>query len=346
MDYTRLGQSDIRVSRICLGTMNFGEQNSEAEAHAQMDAALAAGVNFIDTAEIYPVPPRAETYGATETFIGNWLKARGSRDKVVLATKVAGPSPKFSYVRGGDIRHHRAGLEAALDASLERLQTDYVDLYQIHWPRRNTNNLGKLGYRHDDGETFTPPEETLAALGDLVRAGKIRCIGLSNEAPWGVMKYLAEAGRSGLPRIASVQNPYNLLNRTYEIGLAEVSLREDCGLLAFSPLAFGILSGKYLDGNQPKGARLTLYAEMARYQRPGVTAAAAAYVALARKHGLDAAEMAIAWVYGRSFVTSVIIGATRMAHLESNLQAAATPLPAEVIEGIEAIHAAAHDPAW
>ena len=346
MEYARLGRSDITVSRICLGTMNFGEQNTEAEAHAQLDAALDAGVTFIDTAEIYPVPPRAETYGATEVFIGNWLAARGNRDKVVLATKVAGPNPNFSYVREGRVRHDREGIEAALDASLKRLQTDYVDLYQIHWPERNTTKFGKLGYTHEDGEKFTPVEETLEVLGDLVKAGKIRAVGLSNEAPWGVMKSLAAAERSDLPRVVSVQNCYNLLNRTYETGLAEVSMREDCGLLAFSPLAFGILSGKYLDDQKPEGARLTLFPQLARYERSGVPAAAAAYVALAREHGLDPAQMAVAWVHSRRFVTSTIIGATKMNHLSASLAASEITLSEDLLAAIEEIHLGNHDPAW
>ena len=346
MQTTRLGQTGISVSRLCLGTMNFGEQNTEAQAHEQLDAALDAGVNFIDTAEIYPVPPRTETFGDTETFIGNWLAARRNRDRIVLASKVAGPNPNFPHVRNGAARHDRDGIVTALDASLKRLRTDYLDLYQIHWPDRNTTNFGKLGYVHDDDERATPVEETLGVLAEQVEAGKIRTVGLSNEAPWGVMKYLAVAERMGLPRIVSVQNSSNLLNRTYETGLAEVTLREDVSLLAFSPLAFGILSGKYLDGQQPEGARLTRYPQMARYDRPGVMKAAAAYVALAREHGLDPAQMAVAWVMSRRFVTSTIIGATRMAHLQASLAAAELTLPEELLTAIDEVHMQNHDPAW
>ena len=268
MEYSRLGRTEIMVSRVCLGTMTFGEQNTEAEAHRQLDMAVAAGVTFIDTAEMYSFPARAETSGRSEIIIGNWMKARAMRDKVIVATKITGPAPRFPYIRGGDLRFDRAHIEAAVDGSLERLQTDYVDLYQLHWPERNTNFFGRLGYEHEDDDPFTPLEEVLGVLADLVRAGKVRCIGLSNETPWGVMKFLALAEANGLPRMVSVQNPYNLLNRVFDVGLAEAAIREDCGLFAYSPLAFGVLSGKYLGGVKPPGARLTLFPGSPATKRP------------------------------------------------------------------------------
>ncbi len=338
MEFSRLGRTDIMVSRMCLGTMTFGEQNTEAEAHRQLDMAVAAGVTFIDTAEMYSFPARAETFGRSETIIGNWLKARRIRDKVIVATKITGPAPRFPYIRGGDLRFDRANIVAAVDGSLMRLRTDYVDLYQLHWPERNTNYFGRLGYEHDDDDEFTPLDEVLGVLADLVSAGKVRCIGLSNETSWGVMKFLALADDNGLPRVVGVQNPYNLLNRVFDVGLAEVAIREDCGLLAYSPLAFGVLSGKYLGGAKPPGARLTLFPRFARYDRANGVAATKAYVDLARRHGLDPAQMALAYVHARRFLTSVIIGATTPAQLESNLASVDVKLPADVVDGIEAIH--------
>ncbi len=346
MEYRPLGDTGIEVSVICLGTMTFGEQNTEAEAFAQLDTALDAGVNFIDTAELYPIPPQAATYGRTETIIGRWLKRRGERDRVILATKIAGPGEGWiDHIREGRTRYVREHIDAALAASLERLQTDYVDLYQLHWPERRTNFFGRLGYAEAEPDDFTPIAETLAALDRHVQAGRIRCIGLSNETPWGVMRFLDTAGRLGLPRVVSVQNPYSLLNRTYEVGLAEVSLRERCGLLAYSPLGFGVLSGKYLDGARPPGARLTRWPDYTRYSSPEAEAATRAYVELARAHGLDPAQMALAWALGRPFLTSVIIGATRMDQLEANLASARLTLPDAVLEGIEAIHRRQPNPA-
>jgi len=338
MDYLPLGRSGIEVSRICLGTMTWGQQNSEAEAHQQLDCALAAGVNFIDAAEMYPVPPRAETYGLTETYIGSWLRARRNRDKVVLATKAAGRSENMDYIRGGP-RLDRQHIEAALDASLERLSTDYIDLYQLHWPDRKSNRFGHLGYRHDPDDDPVPIVETLSVLGDAVRAGKVRAIGLSNETPWGVMTFLAAAREHGLPRIVSIQNPYSLLNRSFEVGLAEIAHREDVGLLAYSPLAMGVLAGKYLDGARPEGARMTLFPRFARYMKPQGEAAAREYLALARRYGLDPAQMALAFVNSRPFVTSTIIGATTMAQLQSNLASIDITLPDPLAEELEDIHA-------
>jgi aryl-alcohol dehydrogenase-like predicted oxidoreductase len=338
MQYRQLGRSDIRVSAICLGTMTWGEQNTQEQGFAQMDYALDQGVNFWDTAEMYAVPPRQETYGRTEEIIGNWFKARRLRDKVVLATKVAGPDQRFSYVRDGKPRLNRTHILAAIDASLKRLQTDYVDLYQLHWAERDTNAFGKLGYAPTNQDDGTPLAETLEVLADVVKSGKARQVGVSNESTWGTMHYLAlaEAGRG--PRMASIQNAYSLLNRSFEVGLAEVAAREQCGLLAYSPLAMGVLSGKYLNGAQPAGARLTLWKHFKRYLTPPGVAATAEYVKLAREHGLDPAQMALAFVTGRPFVTANIIGATTMEQLKSNIASSETKLSQEVLDGIDAIH--------
>jgi aryl-alcohol dehydrogenase-like predicted oxidoreductase len=338
MQYSRLGDTDLQVSRICLGTMTFGEQNTPEAAHAQLDLALERGVNFIDTAEIYPVPPRGETYGETERIVGSWLKARGTRERVVLATKAAGRADWLPHVRGGAPRLNRAHLEAALEGSLERLGTDRIDLYQLHWPDRNTNYFGDLGYSHDPDDDPVPVEETLAVLGDFVKAGKVRHVGLSNETPWGIMAFLRAAERLGLPRTVTVQNPYSLLNRTFEIGCAEVALRERVGLLAYSPLAFGVLTGKYLHGARPEGARLTRFERFQRYNGPAGQAAAAAYVELARRHGLEPAAMALAFVHRQPFLTATIVGATSVEQLARNLDSIDLDLPGPVLEGIEAIH--------
>ncbi|MCH4561842.1 NADP(H)-dependent aldo-keto reductase [Halomonas sp. EGI 63088] len=337
-----LGNTGIEVSRLCLGTMTFGEQNSEADAHEQLDRAVAFGINFIDTAEMYPVPPKAETQGRTEAYIGSWLKHRSSRDDVIIATKAAGPG--LEHVRGGP-RLTREHLRQAIDDSLSRLQTDYVDLYQLHWPDRHTNFFGRLGYEHDEEEDSTPLEETLAALKELVDAGKVRAIGLSNDTPWGVMRVLHLAETLGLPRVASIQNPYNLLNRTFEVGLAEIAHRENVGLLAYSPLAFGMLSGKYLDGARPVGARLTLFERFQRYTNPLAEEATRAYVQIARDHDLDPAQMALAFVNSRSFLTSNIIGATTMEQLEDDLASESLRLEQSVLDAIEEVHRRLPNPA-
>ena len=345
MEKRPLGKTGMEVSVVCLGTMTYGEQNTESEAHEQLDYAVANGVNFIDTAEIYAVPPRAETYGLTEQFIGSWLKKRGGRDGIVLATKVAGPSD-MTWARGGErTRHTRAQIFAALDDSLRRLQTDFVDLYQLHWPDRNTNYFGAREYRHDPEEAMTPLRESVEALAELQKAGKIRAYGLSNETPWGVCECLRLAD-GGLPRPASVQNPYNLLNRNYEIGMAEMSAREDCGLLAYSPMAFGALSGKYLGGKKPEGARLTLWGDrFGRYGKPEAMRATESYAALAKKRGLNPAQMALAFTMERPFLTSSIIGATTMGQLRENIAAAEVRLDDETMKGIEEIHARFPNPA-
>jgi len=339
MKYHKLGHTDIDVSVICLGTMTWGQQNTKTQAFEQMDYAVSQGVNFFDTAELYAIPPRAETYGRTENIIGQWLKARGNRDRIVLTSKIAGPGEDWiPYIRGGRTRFNRQHIVAALDASLQRLQTDYLDLYQLHWPERNTNFFGQLGFEASAGEDFTPILETLEALQEQVQAGRIRYIGLSNETPWGVMQFLSLAEQHSLPRVVSVQNPYNLLNRSYEVGLAEVSWREKTGLLAYSPLGFGVLSGKYLAGAWPEGARLTLFPDYTRYSSASAIAATNEYVALAQRHHLDPAQMALAYVNNRSFLTSTIIGATTMEQLESNIDSINVTLSAEVLEGIEAVH--------
>ena len=338
MQLRPLGNTDLSVSVICLGTMTWGEQNTEADAHEQLSFALDKGINFIDTAEMYAVPARAETAGLTEQYIGTWLKARGKRDDVILATKVVGRSDGFGYLRPGERKLDRKNIETAIDDSLKRLQTDYVDLYQLHWPDRSTNFFGKLGYEHQPEDNSIPLEETLGVLQDLVKAGKVRHIGLSNETPWGTMRCLQLSETHKLPRVVSVQNPYNLLNRTYEIGLAEVSIREQCGLLAYSPLGFGALSGKYLDGRKPEGRRLTLFPQFKRYLTPEGIKATSRYVALARQYGLDPAQMALAYVNSRPFVTSNIIGATTMTQLKSNIESAHIELSAELLQGIDAIH--------
>ncbi|MCE8032905.1 NADP(H)-dependent aldo-keto reductase [Halomonas sp. MCCC 1A11057] len=330
-----LGDTGIEVSRLCLGTMTFGEQNSEAEAHEQLDRAVAFGINFIDAAEMYPVPPRAETQGRTEAYIGSWLKRRDSRDDVIIATKVTGPG--LEHIRGGP-RLDRQHIHQAIDASLARLQTDYVDLYQLHWPERSTNYFGRLGYEHDEEEEAIPLEETLGVLKELVDAGKVRAIGLSNETPWGVMKALQLAERLDLPRVASIQNPYNLLNRSFEVGLAEIAHRENVGLLAYSPLGFGVLSGKYLAGARPENARLTLFERFKRYTSPLAEQATRAYVDIARENELDPAQMALAFVNSRSFLTSNIIGATTMEQLESNLASEALKLEQSVLDAIDEVH--------
>ncbi len=334
MQTRKLGGTGIDVSLICLGTMTWGQQNSEAQAHAQMDYAVSQGVNFFDTAEMYPVPPLAQTQGRTEQYIGTWFRKTGKRRDIVLATKVTGPG--FGYLRGGS-RLDRASVLSACEDNLRRLQTDYIDLYQIHWPERATNYFGKLGYPYSDS-SGTPIAETLDALAELVRQGKVRHVGVSNETPWGVHEYLRLSREQNLPRIATIQNPYSLLNRSFEIGLSEFSHRENVGLLAYSPLAFGVLSGKYLDGQRPAGGRVTLFERFSRYTNTEAESATAAYVALAREHGLDPAQMALAFVNSRPFVHASIIGATTLEQLRTDIASASLKLGKHVLDGIEQIH--------
>jgi aryl-alcohol dehydrogenase-like predicted oxidoreductase len=345
MIYRKLGNTDINVSVICLGTMTWGQQNTRDEAFEQMDYALSQGVNFIDTAELYAIPPKADTYGRTEEIIGSWLQTRGNREQIVLASKIAGPGEDWiPHIRNGKTRFNRIDIASALDASLQRLHTDYLDLYQLHWPQRQTNFFGKPGFETPADEHMTPIMETLEALAEQVKAGKVRHVGLSNETPWGVMQFLHYAELAGLPRIVSVQNPYSLLNRSYEIGLAEISWREKVGLLAYSPLGFGVLSGKYLDGAHPDNARLTLFPDYTRYSGEAAINATKKYVVLAGKHQLDPAQMALAYVNSRPFLTSTIIGATTMEQLKTNIDSVRLTLPVEVIQAIEAIHIAHPNP--
>ncbi len=336
MEKRRLGDSELMVTNLCLGTMTWGEQNSEAEAHQQMDYALARGINFFDTAEMYPVPPRAETQGRTEQYIGSWFAARGNRDQVILATKVAGPNRAMEYIRQGP-EFTRAQIRAALAASLQRLQTDYVDLYQLHWPSRMTNYFGQLGYAHK-GDEGVPFEETIGALVELIKEGKIRHYGLSNETPWGTMKILQLCEQKGWPKPVSIQNPYNLLNRSYEVGMAEVSHRENIGLLAYSPMAFGVLSGKFLHGQRPAGARVSLFPRFSRYSQPHVDEVVQKYVAVAQAAGITPAAMSLAFVTQQPFVTSNIIGATTLEQLEENINTAGLILNAEVLQQLDDIH--------
>ncbi len=344
MKYTTLGSSDLSVSTVCLGTMTFGTQNTEADAHAQLDHALASGINFIDTAEMYSVPPNAESYGKTETYIGSWLKKQ-ARDKIVLATKIAGPGRTMKWIRGGELAFDRKNIRAAIEASLSRLQTDYVDLYQLHWPDRNTPIFGAYQYDAAKERDFVPLRETLEALAELVKEGKVRHVGLSNETPWGVMEFSRLAKEHGLPNVISVQNAYNLLNRTWEMGLAEIGHRENIGLLAYSPLAFGLLSGKYLADPKAQG-RISMFEGFGqRYSKLNVQPAVAAYVELAKRHGLTPTQLALAFVASRWFVSSTIIGATSMAQLQENIDACALTLPEPVLKEIEALHLRYFNPA-
>jgi aryl-alcohol dehydrogenase-like predicted oxidoreductase len=344
MEYRQLGHSDIKVSVICLGTMTWGEQNTESDAHQQLDYAVEHGVNFIDTAEMYPVPPRAETYGLTEQYTGTWLKQRNNREQVILASKVASRSDWITYMRDGNICLDRKNIEAALEKSLQRLQTDYIDLYQLHWPDRNTNFFGKLGFEYDPNDNPVSIEETFDVINDIIKSGKVRYFGLSNETPWGAMQFVKLAEQKNYPKPVSIQNPYNLLNRSYEIGLSEVSHRENMGLLAYSPLGFGVLSGKYLSNARPAGARLTLFDRFDRYTNDNALRATEEYVAIAKRYKLDPAQMALAYVNSRSFLTANIIGATTMKQLKSDIDSIDLTLDEDVISEIESVHTAIPNP--
>ncbi|MGF6509116.1 NADP(H)-dependent aldo-keto reductase [Paraburkholderia sp. 32] len=349
MEYRRLGDSDVQVSLIGLGTMTWGEQNTEQEAHAQIDYALDHGVNLIDTAEMYPVPPRAETQGSTERYIGTWLaQHKSAREKIVLATKIAGPARQPHnprHIRGEGNQFDRKNLTEALNGSLERLQTDYVDLYQLHWPDRSTMTFGRPSYPWVDDAYTVPIEETLTVLAEFVKAGKVRHIGVSNETPWGIAQFLRAAERLGLPRIVSIQNPYSLLNRTYEVGLSEYAHRDNIGLLAYSPLAFGWLSGKYEGGARPAGARITLFERFQRYSKPQAVQATTRYVELAKRHGMTPAQFALAFVNSRPFVTSNLIGATSLEQLKENIASADVKLSPEVLAEIDRLHELQPNPA-
>ena len=342
MKYHQLGNSDLSVSEICLGTMTYGEQNSAHDARQQMDYAQSRGVNFIDTAEMYPVPPRSETQGRTEDYVGRWLKHQ-ARDKLIIATKVTGPARGFTWIRGGP-RITRAHVEQAIAASLKRLQTDYVDLYQIHWPDRPVPMFGQTAYDPYVDPDTAPIAEQLAVFADLVTAGKIRHLGLSNETPWGVSQFVQAAEHAGLPRVVTLQNAYNLINRVYEYGLAETGHREGIGLLAYSPLGFGVLTGKYLTAGG--AGRITAFPGFGqRYLKPHVRAAVAAYAALAHKLHITPAALALAFVRSRWFVMSTIIGATTLEQLTQDLDSVEVTLSEEALQEIEAIHAQHTNPA-
>jgi aryl-alcohol dehydrogenase-like predicted oxidoreductase len=339
-----LGQSSLKVSRVCLGTMTFGQQNDQGEAEAQLELAQAHGINFIDTAEMYPVPPKAETAHRTEEILGRWL-VRQRREDWVIATKITGGGRGMEWIRPGGLAFDRANIRAAVEGSLRRLQTSHIDLYQLHWPERNTPMFGSYLFDPAEERPFTPIKETLEALAELVEEGKIRHIGLSNEWPWGLMQFLNAAREYGLPRIVSVQNAYSLVNRTYETALLELCHREQVSLLPYSPLAFGHLSGKYLDNPKAQG-RITLFAGFGqRYQKPMMEGAVAAYAQLAREHGLTPTQLALAFVGSRWFVASTIIGATSLAQLEENLSAFKRPWSSELEQSVEQLHLRFFNPA-
>ncbi len=350
MQYRELGRTGVKVSAVCLGTMTFGDQTPEADAFAQMDLALERGVNFFDTAEMYASPPKAETQGATERIVGKWLKRGGKRDKIVLASKVAGRSRDMKWIRpealldDGQVRLTRRQIDYALEQSLKRLETDYLDLYQVHWPDRLFRGFGFQTYR-DYPPDFIAFEDVLESLARHVEKGTVRAIGVSNESPWGMMRYIAAAERSGLPRTASIQNAHNLVNRRFETsGAAEAALREQVGLLAYSPLAQGCLTGKYLGGALPAGTRKMLYNRMQRYEGPGAAEAIAAYVALARELGVTPVQLALKFVDTRPWTTSTIVGASTAYQLEEDLAALDVAWSEEMERRVNAIHAAHPDP--
>ncbi|MCC5638979.1 NADP(H)-dependent aldo-keto reductase [Nostoc sp. CHAB 5844] len=344
MRYNQLGESDLKVSEICLGTMTYGRQNNIEEAHQQLDYAIANGVNFIDAAEMYPVPPREETYGLTETYIGEWLKHQ-QRDKVIVATKIAGPGRGFKWLRGGADAIERDNIKQAVDDSLKRLQTDYIDLYQIHWPDRYVPRFGQTIFDPTQVKPSVPIVEQLEAFADIIQSGKIRYLGLSNETPWGVTQFSNAAKQLGLPKVISIQNAYNLLNRVFDGALAEAVYYENIGLLAYSPLAFGFLTGKYLNG-KPENTRITLFENFGqRYLKPKVTEAVAAYVELAKRHQLSPAQLALAFVRSRWFVTSTIIGATTLEQLQENLESVNLVLSKEILAELDATNTQHPNPA-
>ncbi len=344
MKYNKLGSSDLKVSTICLGTMTFGEQNSEKDGHEQLNFAIDQGINFIDTAEMYPVPGKKETQGETERIIGTWLKDQ-KREDLIISSKIIGPAAWNSYMRGGP-DYSEEQLNEAVNGSLSRLQTDYIDVYQLHWPERKTNFFGELGYKHDaDDDWEDNIQEVLTSLKGLVESGKIKYIGISNETAWGAMKFLHYADKVGLPKIIVVQNPYSLLNRTYEVGMAEMSMRENVGLLAYSPLAFGMLTGKYRKTKTPENARLTLFPRMARYSGDLSFEAVEKYAAIAEKNNLSLAQMSLAFINSREFLGANIIGATTMGQLKENIGSIDVNLSEEVLKEIEAVHQLIPNPA-
>tara|TARA_A100001035_G_scaffold31779_1_gene21381 strand:+ start:6912 stop:7949 length:1038 start_codon:yes stop_codon:yes gene_type:complete len=336
MNYKKLGNTSLDVSTICLGTMTWGEQNTEAEGFEQMDYALNQGVNFWDTAELYAIPPKENTYGKTEEVIGNWFQKTKKRNEVILATKIAGPG--LDWIRGGGNQYDEKNLNDAVNESLKRLKTDYIDLYQLHWPERKSNFFGKLGYRHKDDDDWNKFEDILNSLNKIIKNGKIRYIGLSNETAWGLSKFLEISKLKNLPRVMSVQNPYSLLNRTYEVGLAEISIREESGLLAYSPLAFGYLSGKYRNGKLPKKSRMKLFGDQFnRYKTENGQLAIERYYEIANKYGLNFAQMSLKFCEVQPFVTSTIIGATTMDQLKTDIESVNIKLSDEIIDEINEV---------
>jgi len=337
MNYKKLGNTNLKVSTICLGTMTWGEQNTQKEGFEQMDYALDQGVNFWDTAELYAVPPRAETYGHTEIIIGNWFKKTKKRDKIILGTKVAGPTR--AYLRGGANSYGLEKMTEAINDSLKRLQTDYIDLYQLHWPERHTNSFGRLGYEHKENDDWTKFEDVLGNLQRFIDSGKIREVGLSNETPWGVSKYLELSKEKNLPRMVSIQNPYSLVNRAYEIGLAEISIRDEIGLLAYSPLASGYLSGKYRNEKYPKGSRMERDWDFwkYRYNTPNLKNAVEEYCKISEKYNLNMSQMSLKFCEIQPFMTSVIIGATTMEQLKTNIESVNVKLTDDIVKEINKV---------
>ena len=337
MKFKKLGNTDLDVSSICLGTMTWGTQNSEKDAFEQMDYSLDQGVNFFDTAELYSIPPTAESYGKTEVMIGNWFEKKKNRDKIILASKIAGPG--LDWIRGGKNSFDEKGIGEAIEGSLKRLKTDYIDLYQLHWPERSTNTFGRREYTINKNEKeWNDFESVLNALDKFIKSGKIRYIGMSNETPYGLSKYLEISKNKNLPRMMSVQNPYSLVNRTYEIGMSEISIREKCGLLVYYPLASGALSGKYREGQMPKNARMTLFKGWERMINPLAMKAYDEYYKLAKENNITMVQLAQAFVNSRPFVTSNIIGATTMEQLKENIESMNIKLTEETLEKINIIH--------
>jgi aryl-alcohol dehydrogenase-like predicted oxidoreductase len=344
MKQTTLPDTDIKVSKICLGTMTFGEQNTEAEGHSQMDYALENGVNFFDTAEMYSVPGRKETYGSTEKIIGTWFKKSGRREEIILASKIAGPNPGLSYIRE-NMDFSPASIALSIDKSLTRLQTEYIDIYQLHWPERKANFFGQRGFKTQDDAWEDNVHSVLETLDGFIKQGKINHIGLSNETPWGIMRFLEESKYQNLPRIKTVQNPYSLLNRLFENGSAEICIRENVGLLAYSPMAFGLLSGKFLSGESHPNSRIKLFPQFARYNSAQSAEATRLYNEVAKKHGLTLTELSLAFVNQQAFVTSTIIGATTLEQLIENIASIDVVLSDEILKDIDAVQAIIPDPA-
>ncbi len=344
MKYTTLPNTDVKVSKICLGTMTFGQQNTEAEGHSQLDFSFEKGINFIDTAEMYSVPARQETYGSTEEIIGTWFKKSGKRDEVVLASKIAGPNPLFTYMRDKN-DFSPASIKFALDQSLKRLQTDYIDLYQLHWPERKTNTFGQRGFKIIEEGWEDNIQQVLETLQGFIQEGKIKNIGVSNETPWGMMRFLEESKKHNLPRISTIQNPYSVVNRSFEVGMSEICYRENVGLLAYSPMAFGVLSGKFLTGESHPNARINLFPQFARYNSENTREATRLYNEIAKDFGLTLTELALAFIEKQPFVTSTIIGATNLQQLEQNINTINVSLSEEIMVEVEKVQNAFPNPA-